>query len=157
KCTSTIIGLGGEGNDTIDASLVTSAVKYDFEGNAGDDTIKAGASGTGAAKILGGAGNDHLFGGGGGETISGVAGDDEIHGGGGKDWLFGDGSVKDSIQDNIITVKAKAGDGVDTMYGDDGEDLLFGAGGNDTLEGGNQDDVLIADSGKVTVNASRIV
>src|SRR5262249_45877523 len=156
RATSLILGLGGQGNDVIDASGVTSNVKFEFEGNAGDDVIKAG-SGTGAAKILGGAGNDKLWGGGGDDLIFGEAGDDEIHGGGGKDWLFGDGSVKDSIHDNTITVKVKANDGADSVYGDGGDDLLFGAGGADVLEGGDNDDVLVADAGKVTVDGDRHV
>src|SRR5206468_1500590 len=53
-CTSLLLGLGGDGNDIIDASGVTSNIKYEFEGNAGNDLLKAGTTGTGAAKILGG-------------------------------------------------------------------------------------------------------
>lgn len=151
-----ILALGGEGDDIIDLSGVTDNLKYELEGNVGNDTIKVG-SGNGAARILGGSGNDDLWGGGGDDTIFGEAGDDTIHGGSGKDWLFGDGSVKDSIQGNVITVSAKLSDGNDTIYGDNDDDLIFGAGGGDTLEGGGGNDVLIGDGGKVTVGSDRLV
>ncbi|MES2992163.1 MAG: OmpA family protein [Pseudomonadota bacterium] len=163
-----ILALGGEGNDTIDLHLVTDDLRFELEGNAGDDIILAG-TGIGAARILGGAGNDTLTGGNGDDDIFGETGNDTIEGLGGHDWLFGDGKAKEAIQRNtfkvngadvagfIITVEMKANDGNDTVKGGDGDDLIFGAGGADWLEGGAHADVLIGEGGKVTVGADRRV
>ncbi|HET9943471.1 MAG TPA: hypothetical protein VFR05_09030, partial [Terriglobia bacterium] len=62
EVTTAILAQGGEGDDTIDLSLVTANIKFELEGGVG--------------------GADNIF----GET-----GNDEIHGVGGADWLFGDG------------------------------------------------------------------
>jgi Ca2+-binding RTX toxin-like protein len=152
EVTTRIIALGGEGNDTIDLSLVTGNYAYELEGNAGDDVIKVG-SGTGAARILGGAGDDSLEGGGGNDSIFGEGGADTMRGGGGNDWLLGEGAPKDAIQGSTIVLGVKTSNGADSIFGDAGNDLLMGAGGADLLEGGAGDDIVIADGGKVAFDA----
>ncbi|QSA97859.1 OmpA family protein [Methylococcus sp. EFPC2] len=156
EATKLILALAGDGKDKVDLSGVTADIDFDLEGGSGDDELSAG-SGKGKAYILGGAGKDVLTGGGGADTIFGEAGDDVLDGKGGRDWLFGDGKVKDAILGDVITIAAKASDGVDHVLGGADEDLLFGAGGGDTLEGGGGDDVLIGEGGQVTVDAGRLV
>ena len=159
---SRILALGGEGNDVIDLSGVTDNLEYELEGNAGDDVITAG-TGTGAAHILGGPGNDNLAGANGPDLIFGEGGDDTVAGSGGRDWLFGDGAEKDAITTDpdtgLVTLAGlvKANDGADCIVGGAGEDVIFGAGGADVIEGGADADVLVGDGGKATVGGDRIV
>lgn len=152
-----ILAYGGEGDDTIDLSGVTSGVKYEIYGDAGGDTITAGTTGTGAALLVGGAGDDTLTGGKGGDTLIGGTGSDTLWGKDGNDWLIGDGDEEEYLVDSVITVKVKASDAKDELHGDDGDDLLIGAGDADKLWGGNHHDVLIGDGGQVTVRPDRTV
>lgn len=65
---------GGAGDDTLNASAVTSStVAVTIDGGAGNDTL------------TGGAGNDTLTGGAGGDTLTGGTGVDKLTGGAGKD------------------------------------------------------------------------
>src|SRR5262249_1314460 len=130
KVSGRIIVRMGEGNDTFDASGVTSAnITYDIEGGAGDDTIKVGA---GNAIVHGGAGDDHIFGGAGNDIIYGELGSDEIHGGGGNDIIFADGG---GFVGANIAVSVSPDDSDDQINGDGGDDIIFGGGGNDTIHG----------------------
>src|SRR5207302_1896145 len=90
KATSKIIALGGEGDDVIDLSGITnSALTYDIDGGAGNDTITLAAN-AGAAVIRGGSGDDHIVSGAGNDIIYGEAGNDFIDAGAGNDLVFAD-------------------------------------------------------------------
>jgi Ca2+-binding RTX toxin-like protein len=83
----------GEGNDTINASLSTSA--HWLGGYLGDDLI------------LGGSGNDTIEGEEGNDTLRGGAGDDELWGGAGNDvFAFETGSGADVVSDFDLTLSA---------------------------------------------------
>ncbi|MDQ2081671.1 VCBS domain-containing protein [Xanthobacteraceae bacterium Astr-EGSB] len=85
----------GDGNDTIDASLLTSATSLELRAGAGDDTITGGSGddrltgGDGDDTLIGGSGADILVGGADGDLIEGGTGDDHIEGGEGDDTLSG--------------------------------------------------------------------
>jgi hypothetical protein len=77
----------------------------------------------GAARMVGGIGQNFIVGDAANQFIVLGADDDVLRGGGGDD-----------------TIGSKGGD--DKLYGDEGNDLLVGGIGNDTLEGGDGNDVL---------------
>ena len=85
----------GDGDDTIDASLLTSSTSLDVRGAAGDDALTGGLGddridgGDGDDTLIGGEGDDILVGGTGGDAIEGGTGDDHINGGEGDDTLSG--------------------------------------------------------------------
>jgi Ca2+-binding RTX toxin-like protein len=144
-----IVGIGGQGNDTIELNLGTSGITYDLEGNVGDDTITVtgGAGGT----IRGGEGNDTLSGGAGDDIIYGEQGYDTINGGDGYDILFGDeGRYFASITnpDPLVTSRVRTTDGADIINGGADDDIIIGAGGDDILNGNGGNDVIIGDGGR---------
>ncbi len=146
---SHIIGIGGQGNDSINLNLTGSAITYELEGGAGDDFIEVSDGGGGT--IRGGVGNDTLTGGSGDDIIWGEEGNDTIDGGGGSDILFGDfGRVLQNIADPdpLITSRITDDDGNDTISGGEGDDIIIGAGGDDTLNGNAGNDVIIGDGGR---------
>jgi Ca2+-binding RTX toxin-like protein len=149
---SHIIGIGGQGNDSIILNLGDdSIITYELDGGLGDDTITV-TGGAGKGVIIGGVGNDILTGGDGNDTIYGGEGNDLIHGGGGQDIIFGDQgrSVQTSayITTPYITSRVTSADGNDEIYGDDGDDIIIGAGGDDELSGDAGNDILIGDGGR---------
>jgi VCBS repeat-containing protein len=85
----------GDGDDTIDASLLTSSTPLELRGGAGDDELTGGMAddrvdgGDGDDTLIGGDGDDILVGGTGGDAIEGGSGDDHIDGGEGDDTLSG--------------------------------------------------------------------
>ncbi len=123
-----------------------------IEGNAGDDTIRAGL---GNDTILGGDGNDQIFGLDGDDLISGNDGHDSIWGDAGNDTLYGNEG-----DDKLI-----GGEGNDLLIGGEGNNLMYGDGvfgdtggwdssdapeagsGSDTLVLGNGDDTAYGGSG----------
>ncbi|MGH8429725.1 MAG: hypothetical protein ACREUF_04905, partial [Solimonas sp.] len=117
EASNLIVAFGGEGDDTIDFHLVTSGVKLEIYGDAGDDTI-IGTAGNGAAFLVGGSGDDELTGGGGGDTLFGGTGLDTLFGGAGNDWLSGDGDHEEFLVDSVITVEVKGSDAADELHGD---------------------------------------
>lgn len=143
-----IIGIGGQGNDTI--NMTGSNIPYTFEGGVGDDTITVTGV-TGAGVIRGGVGNDVLTGGGGDDIIYGEEGNDIINGGGGYDILFGDfGRVFSNIAspDPLISSRITDADGADKIYGGDDDDIIIGGGGDDILNGEGGNDLIIGDGGR---------
>jgi len=145
-----IVGIGGEGNDTIDMDLTGSTITYELEGGVGDDTITV-TGGTGGGTIDGGVGNDVLTGGDGDDIITGGEGNDIIDGSGGYDILFGDfGRVFENIADPdpLVTSRITGSDGNDTIYGGDDDDIIFGAGGDDVLDGEGGNDLVVGDGGR---------
>lgn len=156
----------GTGNDTVDASAVSS-LGLNINLGGGDDTVTAGngndtlsaASGTDLIiqtvsgtqvltnSSLTGRGNDSisdfeivsLTGGAGNDTIdaSGFSGSTIINAGDGNNTVTG-GSGAD-----LIT----GGNGQDSLVGGAGNDTLNGAGGNDSLTGGLGNDLLDGGTG----------
>lgn len=120
---------GDDGNDTIIASMETSATGVILYGGEGNDTLTGGVV---TIEIHGGGGNDvitgspqldMLFGDAGADSIAALEGDDTAEGGDGNDSIDG-------------------GEGNDTLGGGGGADKLFGRRGADILEGGSGDDEL---------------
>lgn len=117
---------------------------------AGDDTIAGGA---GADRLLGDHGSDRLAGGDGADTLDGGAHADDLDGEGDDDWLEGGqgadtlkgGTGRDSLyggdaddvyaggpgDDQLVddsgmnTYRFRAGDGVDTLWGDRRAQIVF--------------------------------
>ncbi|GJL91587.1 cadherin domain-containing protein [Hyphococcus sp.] len=90
---------GGGGNDAIDASSATEAVRQ--YGNAGDDVLTGGSGndiqrgGDGDDVISGGDGNDNIDGGSGEDRLTGGVGNDRIVGGDGNDTVVYSGNRAD--------------------------------------------------------------
>lgn len=140
---------GQLGNDTIDATLMSSAVEVAaFDGN---DTIRLGGGDDG---VTAGAGNDSVNGGLGFDQISGGDGNDTLVGGGGPanapfaDWLFGDAG--DDVLAGSGDGWAIGGDGNDTISGGAG-DLLRGDAGNDSILGGAGFQQIVGSAGNDTM------
>jgi Ca2+-binding RTX toxin-like protein len=87
--------LGGDGNDTLDASTFQDDATLD--GGAGNDTLRGGL---GNDTLLGGAGDDLLIGGDGLDTLYGGADNDTLTGGVGQDTLSGD-EGQDQVVENV--------------------------------------------------------
>lgn len=147
---------GGEGNDTISFSPLTTGVVVDLLGGAAwryaggvmfdemelvsienvygtsfNDIIRGNDFNN---TLYGGAGNDQLEGGDGNDTLHGGSGIDKLYGGNHTDHLYG-------------------GDSNDQLYGNDGNDVLRGDGGNDTIDGGaGTDTAQFITAGNVQVN-----
>ena len=121
----------GDQNDTLSISVADNQLFNDtlalfFNGGFGNDQIDASAS-TRAVRILGGAGNDQIIGGSGNDTILGDntdqdAGQDSLFGGAGNDFISGS-SGPDTIN---------GGAGNDTILGGEGFDTIDGGTGIDT-------------------------
>ncbi|MBV1877477.1 MAG: LEPR-XLL domain-containing protein [Pseudomonadales bacterium] len=162
-----IVGLGGQGNDTIEfIGFDESNITFNLQGGVGDDKImfaeNAGinpATGAGAI-ILGGRGNDILIGSHLNDYIEGGQGNDHIEGGRGYDTLFGDSGnlqILDSSSQSI-GARVSALDGDDVVYGgsmnnasladDDVDDIIFGGGGMDELHGDAGRDIILGDGGR---------
>jgi Ca2+-binding RTX toxin-like protein len=163
---NTVRIMGGEGNDTIDAtSYPERTVLY---GNGGDDSLLGGPNrdtlfggggddfidgGADIDSITGGPGNDTEIGGAGNDLFrqDGAAnGSDQIIGGSGTDKLFYDG------RSNGVTVTI--GNGVNND-GEPGEgdnvaadiENLVGGRGNDSLTGSNGPNVILGKAGNDTI------
>lgn len=115
--------VGSRDGDLLD--FTTSKTRLTFDGEGGNDLLRAGSKsvtadgGVGDDRlygsnfgdtIFGGMGDDILSGGGGGDSINGGHGHDIVHGGAGDDWLQMD--------------QLKASD-YQTLYGDGGDDTFF--------------------------------
>lgn len=121
---------GNEGNDTLDATGVTSDVVLD--GQAGDDIL------------VGGDGNDILSGGEGADTLTGGDGDDifvadsldigNVAGGSGRDALI--------VTEEVVGVAVDLGSkGLEIVLGGGGDDTFTHSGGwNVAIDGGDGDD-----------------
>ena len=165
---------GGSGDDNIDASASSSAVR--IFGGAGSDRIFGGSGNDtilgdqtdqdgGQDVLFGGAGNDFLSGFGGADTLVGGAGNDTLAGGEGVDTIDGgtgtDINSFDGINSSVTAVATESGSGTvehgtvsETFVGVEG---LQASGSGDALTiegdtggiliGGNGDDVLTGGSG----------
>ena len=92
---STFAFFGGDGNDTLDAQLMTSGHAIKAFGEGDDDSL------------IGGSGNDTIDGGAGNDTLSGSFGNDTLIGGEGDDLLSGNQNT------DVLT----GGSGVDRFTG----------------------------------------
>ncbi|MCH5377728.1 MAG: hypothetical protein JJ992_27545, partial [Planctomycetes bacterium] len=136
----------GGGNDRIE--IIESDQRYlVVNGQAGNDTIDAGATTTGVA-VFGGADRDLILGGTGNDILVGGLGDDGdtdvsdgeidggIFGGIGDDVLVGDDAVivRDAqyVVQRIETADESNG-GADDLFGEAGNDVLIGGAGGDLL------------------------
>ncbi len=119
--TDTIVEVTGEGSDTLDYSLYTSAVVV----NLGAGTATATAGVASIENVTGGAGNDViigddnpnvLYGGAGNDTITGGAGADVLGGGTGANTLTG-GTEDDTymLAGGTATIVENADEGSDTL------------------------------------------
>ena len=149
-----------DGNDNLDASLLTSA-RLLAEGGDGDDALiggtrKSSLQGgegvdylttsvteytTGAFEVNGGPGddvltgnaaNDFLVGGAGADDIVGASGPDQVAGGSGDDTLYG-GTGNDEMYDNPGDDQVGGGPGDDRLFDQAGADVSDGGSGNDRL------------------------
>ena len=162
---------GNNGNDTISAAALTTAITLGgaggddtLQGGTGDDTLQGGG---GNDTLAGGAGVDHLDGGDGNDSLFGGIGADELIGGAGNDKLYvmGNDSLLqgDAGYDQVIVLDAGGvniaiGTGVEYAAGNSGNDIISGsglltavtiggAGGIDILTGGNAGDTLAGGDG----------
>jgi Ca2+-binding RTX toxin-like protein len=170
----TVILLGNDGKNTLDASACT--IPVSLEGGAGDDVL-LGGSGNDTAD--GGVGNDVLRGNGGIDSLNGGDGNDSVVGGDGDDSLIGelgndtlDGSagIDQLIETNNVNFTLSntklLGLGTDKLLGIEearltggssanklnastftGVTTLLGGQGNDTLIGGTGVDLLSGQEG----------
>jgi Ca2+-binding RTX toxin-like protein len=115
--------LGGEGNDTIDASAMPDVLNAVFNCENGNDRFIGGVA---SKEVNGGDGNDTLSGGKGNDDLFGDAGNDRLFGGAGRDELFG--SSGNDILDGGI--------GDDSLSGGTGNDVMIGGRGNDEITTG---------------------
>lgn len=156
---TTLLFVGGDGVDTVDASATTTGQAIDLDTLDGLPVGGAGAPPDSTENAIGGTGNDTLTGndlrndldgGDGDDTLSGAAGNDTLRGGLGND-TFGGGSGADRVSfrnsPNKVTVDMNLG--FATGEGDDGfvtpvdVEIVQGSAFNDSITGGG---------GLVTVN-----
>ena len=162
--TDTLIVQALGGDDTIDASAVTGAMKLTLDAGAGNDVIIAGLQ---AHVMNGGEGNDTVsFAG----SVAGVTvnlATNEVHGGNAEgDTITGFENVTGTAQFDILTGSDQAnvidgGAGTDLLKGNGGADTLTGGTGNDQIDGGAGDDTAVFnvdfDTVKVTFEGKSIV
>ncbi len=147
--TSTITINGGSGNDSVDASGLTSAHAIVFD------------AGDGADSFHGGAGADLVYGGDGADTLAGGAGADSLDGGAGYDIASYAGAAaevyiyrttgtgrNDAAGDTYSGIEAFELTGfADLFFGSGDDETVFGGDGNDYLVGGAGADRLVGGTG----------
>ncbi len=163
-------GLGGDGNDELDARGgrgTGSPLREEIILNGGQGTNHLQA-GEGSDKLMAGDGNDTLFAGGGDDLLEPGEGNDTVSGGADTDLAVVDpngpvtvdlglGSGQDTGQgtDTFSGIENVNGGlaGPATLRGDDGPNVLVGTDSPDTLEGRGGQDVLVASDGADTLLA----
>lgn len=136
-----LLVVGGDANDTLDASALSTGVQ--FFGNGGGD------------QLIGGSGDDVLAGGGGTDIISGGDGSDTnsfagiglgvtatvaadgtgtASYGGVNETFTGIENLTGSDNDDVLTATGAA---ANTLLGEGGNDILAGGGGTDIIDGGD--------------------
>jgi Ca2+-binding RTX toxin-like protein len=169
--------IGGEGNNTLDATAFTRG-NVILRGGAGNDRLLGGR---GYDQLFGDDGDDwlednfdsidYLYGGNGNDRLRGIndylfgeAGNDilrvndpnttrtnrRMSGGAGDDQLYG-AMGNDVLHGDAGNDAIFASGGHDTLYGGDGNDLLYGADGNDRIYGGDGRDQLYGHAGNDTL------
>jgi Ca2+-binding RTX toxin-like protein len=137
---------GNSGNDSIDGSLLSTALTLDGAG--GIDILRGGSDidvingGLGSDTLFGNSGNDQLFGGDGDDSLYGGAGDDQFTTGIGSDVFFIESaSGNDSVLDFI--------DGLDLF--DFSEHGLVASMADLTITDSGSDALVTFDGGQITV------
>src|SRR5215208_4750173 len=130
---------GGKGKDVINGRSSTENSFLLIYGEANDDTITTGSSGT-SGKVYGGSGNDIIRFGDCGGVAYGDSGDDELSGGDARVELHGGGG------DDVL----RSNEGGE-LFGDNGDDTLYGSGIGSSLTGGKGADKFICDSSEDTI------
>ena len=133
--TGHLIAYGQQGDDRLDASIVTGHM-VELRGNGGNDTI------------IGGDSSDLLY----GDSDGGEGGNDSIVAGNGNDVVYADGpeGKNDTVSggigdDEIFSDPIQGAEGsADLVDGGDGNDLIDTGIGADTITGASGNDVLIA-------------
>ncbi len=150
------------GDDSLDATALTTGLSVDVRAGSGNDTIIGSAQAdtlngdSGDDLLIAGAGDDQVTGGSGDDTVDGESGNDDLAGGRGFDTL-----IVAADSNLIINSTITVGDGVDShrefeqglLSGGDGHNrldarlatipvTLMGGRGNDTLLGGPRGDRL---------------
>lgn len=143
--TSTVAGNAGDGDDTVDASGLTSLPLNQLRGGNGNDTLTGGDA------------NDFIRGDNDDDTVSGGDGDDNVGGAGGSDTVNGDNGNDTEVAGGTGTDTVNGGDGNDYMRGGPDSDVLNGGTGDDDINGacdggcdstlGTDDDTLNGDAG----------
>ena len=95
----------------------------------------------GPARVIGGAGSQHVFGDGANQYIVLGADDDTLHGGDGDDFV-GSKTGNDVLYGDEGNDPVQGGEDNALLFGNTGSDLLFGTTGADTLYGGRDTDTL---------------
>ena len=137
----TINIIGGNGNDTFDASATT--ISTNMFGGEGNDTL------------IGGSGNDIIAGEGGNDVIQGGPGNDTLDGGTGIDFVSFEFSAGPVTVD--LTAATATGDGTDfvanfeNLRGSAFDDVITGNAFANTIEGGGGADTINAGAGNDTV------
>ena len=121
---NTVTFLGGTGDDSLDATGITSAHRV-FASGGLDDDILIGSENDDS--LAGDSGDDSLLGNDGDDILDGGEGDDSLEGGTGDDSL--DGGAGDDV------IVQQLGDGDDDLDGGDDDDLL-------QISGSAEDDFL---------------
>ena len=141
------LGSGGDGNDTINASVAfggTTPISITLDGGLGNDSL-FGNVGSVTNWMNGGAGNDTIIFGTAGDTLIGdFAGDDFISC---SSVSFTGRTTTNIITDNLGNNFIDGGNGSDLFTTGDGIDVLFGRAGDDTLNAGGGNDTLFGDVG----------
>ena len=156
---------GGTGDDTIDASAVTSATPIAFLGTGGGDDTFVGGNGadsflfaagqlTAGDTVAGGSGADTLWITTAGTTnsadLAGVSGIEGVYLQSGGTFHFANGITTAT---GIAAAGTAAADTFDASAVTDYRVVFSGNGGADTLRGGSQDDVfLVPDSGFASID-----
>ncbi|OGU15129.1 MAG: hypothetical protein A2076_15705, partial [Geobacteraceae bacterium GWC2_53_11] len=141
---------GGMGSDTITAGsgftmLVGDNGSVDYALDGSPATLQSTLSGFGGNDtIMSGAGNDVLIGGFGSDLLTGGAGNDVMIGDGGK-------IVWKSTASRIIESKDPLYGEADTLMGGSGNNIMIGGAGNDQFEGDSKKDLMIGETGSVSV------
>ncbi|MCX2973495.1 LEPR-XLL domain-containing protein [Halieaceae bacterium IMCC8485] len=130
----TILVRLGDGNDSFDASGVTSDIDFQIYGGSGNDTIILGTGSGAVSYVEGGVGDDLIVGTGGEDILIGEAGNDVIFGQGGADVISGD-ALEISETATLRADSNDTTDGNDWIAGGTDADIIFGAGGVDTILG----------------------
>ncbi len=113
--------VGGDGNNTLDASAFTLG-RVILNGGAGNDILIGGA---GQDYLGGGDGNDQLYGNDNNDTLEGGAGNDMLNGGAGDDTLRGNAGNDTYVFDQSFN---QGSDMVTELAGEGYADTLLGVG-----------------------------
>ncbi len=157
---STITINGGDGDDTVNISGLTSDHRVVFNAGAGNDVWVGGqrsqdvfnqdATGdtgnTGGGDDNGHDDDDTLVGTGRAESLNGGTGEDTIKGMGGNDKLDG-GTGNDRVDGNAGNDRMSGGAGDDALRGGSGNDNISGGADNDTINGGAGNDRMSGGTG----------